>query len=137
MRKSTIVAVLVAALAAPDIHAANVTEANLEKAMKDVQDGANAIRGANGDMAVAATSAKGVEAALASVEAFWTARKDDGAVKMSGAARDAARAVAKAAEGKDAAALGEATRAMFGTCRTCHDIHRERQPDGTYRLKGN
>lgn len=80
--------------------------------MKDVQAGVNAVRGANGDMAAVTTGAKSIEAALASVEAFWKARKDDAAVKMSGDSALRPLAVAKAAEGKDAAAVGEATKAI-------------------------
>ena len=135
MRKHTIIAVLAAAFIAPAVHAADVTEADFQKAMKDVQAGVNAVRGANGDMAAVTTGAKSIEAALASVEAFWKARKDDAAVKMSGDSRAAALAVAKAAEGKDAAAVGEATKAMFGTCKGCHDVHREQLPDKTYKIK--
>ncbi len=101
MKKPTIIAVLAAAFIAPAIHAADVTEADFQKAMKAVQSGVNAVRGANGDLAAAATGAKAVEAALASVESFWTARKDADAVKMNAASRTAALAVAKAADSKD------------------------------------
>lgn len=135
MKKHTIIAVLAAALIAPAVHAADVTEADFQKAMKAVQGGVNAVRGANGDMAAVATNAKAIEAALASVEGFWTARKDAEAVKMSAASRTAVLAVAKAAEGKDAAAVGEATKAMFGTCKGCHDVHREQLPDKSYKIK--
>lgn len=132
MKKHTLIAVIAAALLAPAVKAADVTEADLQKAMKDVQAGVGAIRGSNGDVAAAATAAKSVEAALASVEGFWKARKDDAAVKMSADSRAAALAIAKAA---DATAQGEATRAMFGTCKACHDVHREQLPDKSYKLK--
>lgn len=132
MKKHTIIAVLAAALMAPAVKAADVTEADLQKAMKDVQAGVGAVRGANGDVAAAAAGAKAVEAALASVEAFWKGRNDDAAVKMNADSRAAALAVAKAA---DATAQAEATRAMFGTCKACHDVHREQLPDKSYKLK--
>lgn len=132
MKKHTIIAVLAAALMAPTVKAADVTEADFEKAMKDVQAGVNAVRGSNGDVAAAAAGAKAIEAALASVEGFWKARKDDAAVKMNSDSRAAALAVAKAA---DAAAQTDATRAMFGTCKACHDVHREQLPDKTYKIK--
>lgn len=135
MRKSTIIAALAVAFMAPAVHAADVNEADFEKAMKDVQAGVNAVRGANGDMAAAGKAAKAVEAALASVESFWAARKDAEAVKLSASSRAAVLAVAKAAEGNDAAAVGEATKAMFGTCKACHDVHREQLPDKTYKIK--
>ena len=135
MRTSTIIAVLAASLITPSVKAAEITEADFQKAMKNVQGGVNSVRGANGDMAAVMTGAKAIEAALASVEGFWAARKDDAAVKMSASSRAAALAVAKAADSKDAAATGEATKSMFGTCKACHDVHRDQLPDKTYKIK--
>jgi len=135
MRKSTIIAVLAAAFIAPSLHAADVTEADFQKAMKKVQESVGAVRGASTDAPAAAAGAKAVEAALGSVESFWAARKDADAVKMSAAARAAALDVAKAVESKDPAVLGDKTKAMFGTCKACHDVHREQLPDKTYKIK--
>jgi cytochrome c556 len=139
MRKSTIIAVVVAALMAPAVKAADVTEADYQKAMKDTLAGMQAVgktlREGGADLAPAAAGAKAIDAALASIDSFWAARKDAEAVKMNGAARAAAMAVAKAAESKDAAATGEAVKALQGTCKACHDVHREQLPDKTYKIK--
>jgi cytochrome c556 len=138
MRKSTIVAVLAAALIAPAGFAADVTEADYQKAMKEVLAGMQAagksIREA-GDLSGAVAGAKSIDTALASIDAFWVARKDTEAVKMNAASRAAAVAVAKAAESKDAAATGEAMKTLQGTCKACHDVHREQLPDKTYKIK--
>ncbi|MBK5255549.1 MAG: cytochrome c [Vicinamibacteria bacterium] len=139
MRKSTIIAVLAAALVTPTVRAADVTEADYQKAMKDTLAGMQAVgktmREATGDLSGAVAGAKSIEAALASIDSFWAARKDDEAVKMNAAAREAAMAAAKAAESNDAAATGAAMKALQGACKACHDVHREQLPDKTYKIK--
>ena len=138
MRKSTIIAVLAAAFIAPALHAADVTEADYQKAMKDVlggiQSSGKAIREA-GDLSAVVAGAKTIEGALASIDSFWSARKDAEAVKMNAAARAAATALGKAAESKDAEATKAAMTALQGTCKACHDVHREQLPDKTYKIK--
>ena len=47
MKKHTLIAVIAAALLAPAVKAADVTEADLQKAMKDVQAGVGATSGAS------------------------------------------------------------------------------------------
>ena len=139
MRKLTIVAVLAAAFITPAVNAADVTEADYQKAMKDTLAGMQAVgktmREASGDLSGAVTGAKAIDAALASIDSFWVARKDDEAVAMNTKAREAAMTVAKAAATNDAAATAEATKALQASCKTCHDVHREQLPDKTYRIK--
>jgi cytochrome c556 len=139
MRKSTIIAVLTAALITPVVNAADVTEADYQKAMKDTLEGMQAVgknvRETPADLGAAVAGAKAIEAALASIDSFWAARKDGEAVKMNGAAREAAMAVARAAGTNDAAATGAAVKALQGACKACHDVHREQLPDKTYKIK--
>lgn len=139
MRKLTIVAVLAAALITPAVHAADVTEADYQKAMKETLAGMQAVgktmREATGDLSGAVAGAKAIDAALASIDSFWVARKDSEAVAMNTAARAAAMAVVKAAEANDAAATAAAMKDMQATCKACHDVHREQLPDKTYRIK--
>jgi len=138
MRKSTIIAVLAAAFIAPSLHAADVTEADYQKAMKEalggMQASGKAIKEAT-DLSPAVAGAKTIETALASIDGFWAARKDADAVKMNAAARAAAGALGKAAASKDVAATGDAMKALQGTCKACHDVHREQLPDKTYKIK--
>lgn len=139
MRKYTIIAALTAAFLAPSLRAADVTEADYQKAMKDVLAGmqatGKAIREGNGDLSGAVAGAKAIDAALGSIDGFWVARKDQEAVKMNAASRAAAVAVAKAAESKDVAATGEAVKGLQASCKACHDVHREQLPDKTYKIK--
>ncbi len=138
MRKLTIIAVLAAAFIAPAVHAADVTEADYQKAMKDVlagmQASGKAIKEAT-DLSPVVAGAKSIDVALASIDGFWAARKDAEAVKMNAASRAAAAALGKAAESKDVAATTEAMKALQGTCKACHDVHREQLPDKTYKIK--
>jgi cytochrome c556 len=139
MRKFTIIPVLALALITPAVKAADVSEADYQKAMKDTLAGMQAVgktlRENPTELTAAVAAAKAVEAALASIDSFWSERKDDEAVKMNGAAREAAMAVAKAAETGDAAATGAAVKTLQGTCKACHDVHREQLPDKTYKIK--
>lgn len=138
MRKFTIIAVMAAAFIAPAVHAADVTEADYQKAMKDVlagmQASGKAIKEAT-DLSPVVAGAKSIDTALASIDSFWAARKDAEAVKMNAASRAAAAALGKAAASKDVAATGEAMKALQGTCKACHDVHREQLPDKTYKIK--
>ncbi len=139
MRKFTIVALLVAALTTPAARAADVTEADYQKAMKDTLAGMQAVgksvREGNGDLSGAVAGAKAIDAALASIDAFWVARKDQAAVDMNKASRAAAMAVAAAAGKNDVAATTDAVKGLQATCKACHDVHREQLPDKTYRIK--
>lgn len=139
MRKLSIIAVLAAALITPIVHAKDVTEADYKKAMEDTLAGMQAIgktmRDNPADLSAAVAGAKAIDAALASIDAFWVARKDQGAVDMNAKSRAAAMAVAKSASTNDVAATREAVKALQGTCKACHDVHREQLPDKTYRIK--
>ena len=138
MRKFTIIAALAVAFVAPALRAADVTEADYQNAMKDVLGGmqasGKAIREA-GDLSAVVAGAKTIDAALASIDSFWSARKDAEAVKMNATARAAATALGRAAESKDVAATSEAMKGLQGSCKACHDAHREQLPDKTYKIK--
>lgn len=138
MRKFTIIAALAVAFVAPALRAADVTEADYQKAMKDVLGGmqacGKAIRDA-GDLSAVVAGARTIDTALASIDGFWSARKDAEAVKMNAAARAAATALGRAAESKDVAATSEAMKGLQGSCKACHDAHREQLPDKTYKIK--
>lgn len=116
--------------------AADVTEADHQKAMKDTLAGmmgaGKAARATPPDMAAIATGAKAVEAGLAAVEPFWTKRKSQVAMDANAAGRKAAMALAAA---KDEAGVKEAMGALQGSCKSCHDAHRVKNEDGTYSIK--
>jgi cytochrome c556 len=68
-------------------------------------------------------------------EKFWKERKADDAIQssMTGKAAAAALVAAVAAEKSDdaRAAFGK----LAGTCKGCHEAHREKLADGTYKIK--
>ena len=139
MRKLSLIAVLAAALITPNVQAQDVTEADYKKAMEATLAGMQTIgktmRENSADLSGAVAGAKAIDAALASIDAFWVARKAQDAVEMNAKSRAAAMAVAKAAEANDAVAAREAVKTLQGTCKACHDVHREKLPDNTYRIK--
>jgi len=56
-------------------------------------------------------------------------------LKSSRDGRAAARELAATAQAGNAAGAKQAFTALGGTCKSCHDVHREKLPDGTYRIK--
>jgi cytochrome c556 len=81
----------------------------------------------------AAEAAKKIETQFGHIEKFWAQRSASDAVKWSQDAQAAARDIASAAtSGSDAnAAFGR----LGATCKGCHAVHREKAPDGSWRIK--
>lgn len=79
-------------------------------------------------------SAKRTAAIYKEVEGFWAKRPGVGA-KSARDAQAAANELAKVAGSGDAAAIGAASKVLGGTCRTCHDAHREKISDTEYKIK--
>jgi mono/diheme cytochrome c family protein len=69
------------------------------------------------------------------VEAFWTARKVDDAIKFAKTAHEAAEDLEKAAKAKDDAAILAAQMKLTPNCAGCHMAHREQLPDKTFEIK--
>lgn len=139
MRKLSLIAILGAALMTPAVQAKDVTEADYKVAMENTLAGMQAIgktmRENPAELTGVVAGAKAIDAALASIDAFWVARKAQDAVDMNAKSRAAAQAVAKAAGTNDAVATREAVKALQGTCKACHDVYREQLPDKSYRIK--
>lgn len=68
-------------------------------------------------------------------EEFWTKRNTEDAVTAAKAGVKAATDLETAAKAKNQAGVADAAKAVNGTCKTCHDAHRERLPDGTSEIK--
>ena len=68
-------------------------------------------------------------------EEFWTARKTDDAIAAAKAGVQASTDLETAAKAKNADGVATAGKAVAATCKTCHDAHRERLPDGTSEIK--
>lgn len=57
------------------------------------------------------------------------------AVKFSEQGKAAATMLASASFAGDEAKVGEAMKILGGTCKSCHDAHREKTPEGKYKIK--
>ncbi len=66
---------------------------------------------------------------------FWRQRNAADAVKISEAGKAAAVELASAANGGDAEKADAAFKALGGTCKSCHEAHREKLADGKYFIK--
>ena len=69
------------------------------------------------------------------IEAFWTQKKVDDAIKLAKTGHEAAEDLDKAAKAKDDAAIMAAQMKIGGTCGGCHMAHREQLPDKTFEIK--
>jgi cytochrome c' len=70
-----------------------------------------------------------------SMIAFWRQRNAGDAVKWSEEGKAAALQLATAAYANDADKAKTALEAVNGSCKGCHDAHREKIADGKYRIK--
>jgi cytochrome c556 len=66
---------------------------------------------------------------------FWEQRKAQDAAKWSKESATASAALASAAKAKDWDKATLHLREVGKNCKTCHDAHREKRDDGTYRIK--
>lgn len=79
-------------------------------------------------------SAKRLAAIYKEVEVFWSKRSEVGG-KSARDAQAAANALAKASADGDQQAIAAASKALGGTCRGCHDAHREKISDTEYKIR--
>jgi len=113
-------------------------EAALTAGMKGLGKETGMIRKADpktGDEVAAA--AERIAAHYDASKAFF-ARKGaafEDAVKWSEEGKSIAVAGGAAAKAGDAAAAGSAFQKLSGTCKSCHEAHREKLADGSYKIK--
>jgi len=116
---------------------AAVSEAELEKKMKMAGDGMGGIRKgmqAN-DMKAVAAYAKLVVQGLEGTESFWADRHMNDGVTFTKDGLAAAKELVSAAEAGHADHAKTAASKVGGSCKGCHDAHREKLPDGKYKIK--
>jgi len=80
-------------------------------------------------------NAKGVAETFVKVGEFYSKKSLPTGVKTSGDAVAAANAIAKAAAASDAAGVTAGMRALGGSCKGCHDVHREKISDTENKIK--
>ena len=84
------------------------------------------------EMAVSAAKLSGIYETLA---AYYTKKNVADAAKMSMDGKTAADEAVAAIKAGDAEKAGAAFKTVGGTCKGCHDVHREKAADGSYKFK--
>jgi hypothetical protein len=87
------------------------------------------------DYEAIAKSATTLKTLFENTEEFWAKRKMDDAVGFAKAGSAAAADLAAAAKAKNEEHVADASKTLLGTCKQCHDVHRERLPDGSSEIK--
>lgn len=133
MKKATFA--LSAILAAGFVLSAQESD-NIEAWMHDVDTAAKVMRKLEkktGPEVVA--HAEKVGSAYEKMIGFWRQRNAEDAVKLSETGKAAAVELASAAKADDAEKANAAWTKIGGTCRGCHEAHREKTPEGKYQVK--
>lgn len=111
-------------------------EADLHKWMKDTGAANDVLRKLPAKTGPeAAASAEKISTAYAHMKGFWEKRNVADAVKWSEEGKTAADELARAAKAGEADAATASMKLLGGTCRSCHEAHREKLPDGKYKIK--
>ena len=72
---------------------------------------------------------------FATSEAYWKAQKAQDAVDWSAQAKAGAAELAKAANAGEWDKVPDAQKKIGATCMACHNAHREKLPEGGYKIK--
>ena len=87
------------------------------------------------DYEAIAKHATTLKALFENTEEFWAKRQMDDAVGFAKAGSKSAADLAAAAKAKNDEGVATSSKALLGTCKQCHDVHRERLPDGSSEIK--
>jgi cytochrome c556 len=88
-----------------------------------------------GDAAEAGKAAARLEVLFKNVHSYWVAKKVDDATTASQNIVTSLQAVQKALAANDMAAAETARAAIGANCMSCHTAHREKLPEGGFRIK--
>ncbi len=124
-------ATMAAFAALPDL------EADFAAAMKKVMPTQGSLRkGVEAkDAEAVKKDAAALEAIFATSEAFWKERKVEDAIAWSAQAKAGAAQIAKLAAAGEWDKVPDAQKQVGSTCMACHNAHREKLPEGGYKIK--
>jgi cytochrome c556 len=88
-----------------------------------------------GDAAEAGKAAARLEVLFKNIHSYWAAKKVDDATTASQNIVTSLQAVQKALAANDMAAAETARAAIGANCMSCHTAHREKLPEGGFRIK--
>jgi cytochrome c556 len=137
MGRSVLLAVAAASVLAMGVMANEKPSEAYVKSMKETNAAAQSLRKnvEAKDYDGVAKDAATLKTLFAGTEEFWTARKADDAIAAAKAGGTAATDLESAAKAKNAEGVTTAAKAVNASCKSCHDAHRERLPDGTSGIK--
>ena len=138
MNKRILLAVSLLAFPFVTVRAADVLdEKQFQKLMKQVGKVSKDFKGNLESKNAAVLEKDGVTAAEAykQMAAFFKTRKADDAVKWSEESATAAAAMGTAAKAGNWDGVKTHWGAVSKNCKGCHDTHREKLPDGGYKIK--
>ena len=95
-------------------------------------DGVVEAAGTAGEAAASAAKLSGI---YEQMTGYFAKKNVADAAKLSQDGKLAADELVAAAKSGDAEKANAAFKTLGGACRGCHDVHREKLPDGTYRIK--
>jgi uncharacterized protein YdaL len=113
------------------------TDADFATHMKEIQQQNGVLnKSIKGGMAEEATKAAArLEVLFKNIHGYWNDKKVEDATTASQTAVTSLQAVQKALAANDMAAAETARATFAGTCMTCHTAHREKLPEGGFRIK--
>jgi hypothetical protein len=116
---------------------APMTDADYAKTMKQIGPTFLNLQKDNATMAHAqgVKDAQALSDAFKQVQAYWDAKKAADAAGFARSAVAAADAIIKASPIMDMATIGDAQKTLSAACQSCHTAHREKLPDGSYKIK--
>jgi cytochrome c556 len=88
-----------------------------------------------GDAAEGGKAAARLEILFKNIHGYWTDKKVADATAAAQTAVESLQAVQKALSAGDMAAAETARGTLAGTCMACHKAHREKLPEGGFRMK--
>lgn len=113
------------------------TDAEYATHMKEIQQQNGILnKSIKGGMAPEATKAAArLEVLFKNIHGYWADKKVEDATTASQTAVTSLQAVQKALAANDMTAAETARATFAGTCMTCHTAHREKLPEGGFRIK--
>jgi cytochrome c556 len=112
----------------PDSYVKNMKETNTTAA--DLRKSVEAK-----DYPAIAKQAASIKVLFDNTLSFWEERKAEDAVGFAKTGSKAAADLEAAAKARNEDGVASASKAVQGICKTCHDAHRERLPDGSSEIK--
>ena len=113
------------------------TDAEFATHMKEIQQQNGMLnKSIKGGMAEEATKAAArLEVLFKNVHGYWSGKKVEDATTAAQTAVTSLQAVQKALASNDMAAAETARATFAGTCMTCHTAHRDKLPEGGFKIK--